>query len=76
MSVRNLPAEAAARPDIWSPLIVGEVCGTAVKVARLEGAFVWHDHAREDEAFLVLRGALRIELDGLMDEAVYEHAKN
>ena len=63
MSVRNLPEEAAARPETWSPLIVGEVSGTAVKVARLHGAFVWHDHAGEDEGFLVLRGRLRIEYE-------------
>ena len=72
MTVRNLPAEAAARPDTWSPLIVGEVSGTAVKVARLEGAFVWHDHAGEDEAFLVLRGILRIEYEDRPDAILRE----
>ena len=63
MTVRNLTDEAAARPETWSPLIVGEVGGTAIKVARLHGQFVWHDHADEDEAFLVLRGALHIEYE-------------
>ena len=63
MTVRNLPEAAAARPGTWSPLIVGEVSGTAVKVARLEGRFVWHEHADEDEGFLVLKGALRIEYE-------------
>ena len=63
MSVVDLAREAAARPDTWSPRIVADVSGTAVKVARLEGRFVWHDHAGEDEAFLVLRGSLRIEYE-------------
>ena len=63
MSVVNLEDEAAARPDAWSPRIVAEVSGTAVKVARVEGRFVWHEHANEDEAFLVMRGSLRIEYE-------------
>lgn len=67
MTVTNLPAEAAARPDAWSPRIVAQVSGTAVKVARLGGRFVWHDHAGEDEAFLVLRGQLRIEYEDRAD---------
>ena len=62
-SVLNLAAIAADRPETWSPRIVGEVNGTAIKVARLHGEFVWHDHAREDEAFLVLKGTLRIEYE-------------
>ena len=65
--VVNLEDAAAARPDTWSPLIVGEVSGTAVKVARLHGRFVWHDHAGQDEGFLVLSGALRIEYEDRAD---------
>ena len=60
MSVVNLAREAAARPDTWSPRIVAEVSGTLVKVARVAGDFVWHDHAGEDEAFLVLSGTLTL----------------
>ena len=56
----NLEDEAAARPELWSPRIVADVSGTLVKVARIEGDFVWHDHADEDEAFLVLKGTLTI----------------
>ncbi|MBB4658383.1 cupin domain-containing protein [Parvularcula dongshanensis] len=63
MTVTDLKAEAAARPETWSPKIVAEVNGAMVKVARLEGQFVWHDHAGEDEAFLVLKGSLRIEYE-------------
>ena len=28
---------------------------------KLQGPFVWHQHAREDELFLVVRGRLRME---------------
>ena len=46
----------------WSPRIVAELNGQHVKLVKLEGEFVWHSHAQEDELFLVLSGQLRIEL--------------
>jgi len=49
-------------PDHWHPRIVGELNGQHVKLARLQGEFVWHCHEEEDELFLVLEGTLRMEL--------------
>ncbi len=69
-SVVNLERAATSRPDPWSPLIVGQVNGTAIKVARVEGEFVWHDHAGEDEAFLVLKGELTIRYEDRPDVAL------
>jgi mannose-6-phosphate isomerase-like protein (cupin superfamily) len=46
----------------WTPRIVAELNGQEVKLAKLEGEFVWHSHAEEDELFLVLEGILRMEL--------------
>lgn len=52
----------------WSPRVVAELNGQHVKLAKLEGEFVWHAHANEDELFLVLEGRLRIELrDGAVE---------
>lgn len=45
----------------WTPHVVAELNGQLVKLAKLEGAFVWHDHAEEDELFWVTAGRLRIE---------------
>ena len=54
----------------WSPRIVAELNGQQVKLAKLEGEFVWHSHASEDELFLVLDGTLRMELrDGTIELA-------
>ena len=44
----------------WQPRVVGAVGDMHVKIAKLEGEFVWHHHAEEDEMFLVLRGTLRM----------------
>lgn len=52
----------------WSPRLVAELNGQHVRIARLEGEFVWHAHQDEDELFLVLDGSLRIELrDGVVE---------
>lgn len=48
-------------PEPWRPRIVGRVNETDLKLAKLDGAFDWHAHPDEDEAFLVLAGQLRIE---------------
>ena len=45
----------------WTPKIVGEVNDFEVKLAWLEGDFIWHSHADEDELFLVIDGTLRME---------------
>jgi len=54
---------AAALTELWSPRVVAEVDDAYIKVARVQGAFVWHSHENEDELFYVLKGRLRIELE-------------
>ena len=46
----------------WSPRIAAELNGQHVKLAKLEGPFVWHRHEEADELFLVVEGRLVIEL--------------
>ncbi len=48
--------------DTWSPKIVGELNDSQVKLAKLQGEFVWHHHDNEDELFLVINGHLIIRL--------------
>ena len=45
----------------WTPHIIAELNGQQVKLAKLKGDFVWHDHANEDELFLVIEGQLFID---------------
>jgi mannose-6-phosphate isomerase-like protein (cupin superfamily) len=56
-----LAAALAQVREPWQPMIVAELNGQQVKVARLRGEFVWHHHEHEDELFLVVRGRLRME---------------
>jgi len=58
----NLAEKLTRFTERWSPRIVGELNGQQVKIAKLEGEFVWHHHADADELFLVLAGQLVIHL--------------
>jgi mannose-6-phosphate isomerase-like protein (cupin superfamily) len=44
----------------WTPKIVAELNGQQVKLAKVQGEFVWHKHDEEDELFLVVSGKLTI----------------
>jgi mannose-6-phosphate isomerase-like protein (cupin superfamily) len=57
----NLADKLALFDDYWSPKLVGELNGHQVKLVKLRGAFVWHQHAVEDELFLVVSGSFRME---------------
>ncbi|WP_064093460.1 cupin domain-containing protein [Rossellomorea aquimaris] len=46
--------------EYWSPKVVGEVNESHVKLVKLKGEFVWHQHEQEDEMFLVVKGSLLI----------------
>ncbi len=46
----------------WQPRVVAEMNDYQFKLARIEGDFILHQHADTDEAFIVVRGRLRIDL--------------
>lgn len=57
----NLAAKFGRFTEHWTPKIAAELNGQHVKLVKLRGEFVWHQHANEDELFLVVRGSLRME---------------
>ena len=58
----NLAEKFSLFDDYWSPKLVGELNGQHVKLAKVRGAFVWHQHEAEDELFLVVKGRLLLQL--------------
>jgi mannose-6-phosphate isomerase-like protein (cupin superfamily) len=58
----NLNEKLNSFHDLWSPKIAGELNDSYVKLVKLKGEFVWHQHEMEDELFLVLKGRLLIKL--------------
>jgi mannose-6-phosphate isomerase-like protein (cupin superfamily) len=57
----NLAGKLSLIDDHWNPRVVAELNGQQVRLAKIEGEFVWHSHEREDELFMVLEGELRME---------------
>lgn len=58
----NLSEKLTLFDDHWSPKIVAELNDSYVKLVKVEGEFVWHNHEKEDELFMVLDGTLTIKL--------------
>lgn len=63
MQAINLKDAAVGLTDLWSPRVVARMNDQYVKVAKLKGEFVWHQHEHEDEMFLVLYGQLIIRFE-------------
>jgi mannose-6-phosphate isomerase-like protein (cupin superfamily) len=59
--VINLGEKLGRFHDLWSPKVIADLNDSHVKLAKIKGEFVWHNHANEDELFLVLAGRLVIE---------------
>jgi mannose-6-phosphate isomerase-like protein (cupin superfamily) len=59
----NLNEKLNLFEDQWTPKIIGELNGQHVKLAKLQGEFVWHHHESEDELFYVIKGQLIIEME-------------
>jgi mannose-6-phosphate isomerase-like protein (cupin superfamily) len=43
-------------------MVVGEVNDCHVRLAKIQGEFVWHHHEDEDELFFVVKGRLLMKL--------------
>jgi len=62
MTKINLKEKFSLFDEHWTPKIIGELNGQYVKLAKIKGEFIWHNHEQEDELFMVLKGSLVMEL--------------
>ena len=60
MNTIDLEQKFKAINDLWNPRIIASLNGQEVKLAKIEGDFVWHAHDEEDELFYVVKGRLEI----------------
>ena len=60
--VINLKEKYTLFNDVWTPKILADFNGQQLKIAKVKGEFVWHNHKEEDELFFVVKGELFIEL--------------
>jgi len=62
MDTVDLDAAFDSFDETWSPRLAATLNGQVLKVAKLEGSFVWHSHPDADELFWVVDGELTLEL--------------
>jgi len=60
--VMNLGEKLKLFEDTWHPRIIAQVDMYYVKLAKLHGEFVWHNHQDQDEMFLVISGEVTIKM--------------
>jgi mannose-6-phosphate isomerase-like protein (cupin superfamily) len=58
----NLDQQFERFHDHWNPKIVATVNDYDIKLVKVQGEFVWHQHQDTDELFLVIDGELRLQL--------------
>ncbi|KAK8103112.1 RmlC-like cupin domain-containing protein [Apiospora sp. TS-2023a] len=59
----SIPGTFASFTDHWSPRLVAAVNDQHVKIAKIDGTFIWHAHPDSDELFYLLAGELTLELE-------------
>jgi mannose-6-phosphate isomerase-like protein (cupin superfamily) len=57
----NLSDKLAKFSDHFAPRVVAEMNDYQFKLVKIQGDFVWHQHADTDEVFLVVDGDMRID---------------
>jgi quercetin dioxygenase-like cupin family protein len=63
----NISEKLSLFSDHWNPRVVGKLNGQHVRLAKFQGEFVWHQHDREDELFLVIRGSFEMQFRGRVE---------
>lgn len=56
----NLKEKFSKFTERWSPKIIAQINDYHLKLAKMQGEFVWHDHPETDEVFIVVQGRLDI----------------
>jgi len=60
----NLSERLELFSDFWRPRVIAELNDYQIKLVKIRGEFVWHQHDHTDELFICLGGCLKIELPG------------
>ena len=59
----NLNEKLSMFSEHWSPKIVAEMNDYHIKLVKIKGDFVWHNHEDTDEVFIVIEGNMKIEFE-------------
>lgn len=47
--------------EYWAPRVIAEMNDYQFKLVKISGEFIWHDHKKTDEVFIVIEGKMGIE---------------
>jgi mannose-6-phosphate isomerase-like protein (cupin superfamily) len=56
----NIAEKLGKFSEHWSPKIIARMNDYDLRLVKLQGEFVWHDHKDTDEVFIVLEGEMTI----------------
>ncbi|KAJ4159195.1 uncharacterized protein LMH87_008103 [Akanthomyces muscarius] len=59
----SIPKSFSAITDTWAPHLVASVNGQHIKIAKIDGSFVFHSHPESEEVFYVLSGRLTMKFE-------------
>ncbi len=62
MEAVNIGSMLARFSEHWAPKKIAELNDYDIKIVKLQGDFTWHSHADTDELFLVIDGALIVQM--------------
>jgi mannose-6-phosphate isomerase-like protein (cupin superfamily) len=62
MDAVNIGAMLARFSEHWAPKKIAELNDYDIKIVKIRGDFTWHSHADTDELFLVIDGAMILQL--------------
>jgi len=57
----NIANKLSLFDEHWSPRIIAQMNDYHLKLAKIQGEFIWHSHPETDEVFIVIKGEMRIE---------------
>tara|TARA_B100000700_G_scaffold11195_1_gene11398 strand:+ start:54 stop:440 length:387 start_codon:yes stop_codon:yes gene_type:complete len=63
MSKINLKEKLSMFSEHWSPKVISELNDYQIKLVKIQGDFVWHNHSDTDELFFVIEGKMNIEFE-------------
>ena len=63
MNKVNLSEKFSLFSEHWTPKIIAELNDYQIKIVKVKGDFVWHNHSDTDEFFFVIEGTLFIEFE-------------
>ena len=63
MTKINLKEKLSKFSEHWTPKIIAELNDYQIKLVKMKGDFVWHNHEDTDELFLVIEGDMKIEFE-------------